>query len=159
MSVSKCAINGLYNMICRDPDTAEGGLDPSETEKHGDGFYRVDRVNLDDIPDMGLDRKVQIVYNGTVSYGTVTNGLGAKRQRTYAVILRIGYACGDNPFDSFQIIDDDEMLVAKRIHQSAYWPDCQSGCVQGYVPVSSSIYEIGDGKYILEILIEITVYG
>jgi len=127
---------------------------------HNDGgFYREDRIALEDLAGAGIDRKVQIVYKGTESWGALTNGNGAKKQQTFIVSVDVGYFVNDHQFISESIIADDEGLIGRRIIQQQYWPTCVAGCVQGYTPVSSQTVDIGGNRLINQITVRVMIYG
>lgn len=154
MMSSRCAMEGIYDMICRDPDTATGGVDPSETNYHGEGFYREDRVRLDNLEGSSIDRKVSIRYDGTIEHDKISNG--NKRGRRFGVTIRVGYYAGDHHNLTHMIANDDELLIIKRLRLQQYWPsDC---CVQGYIPQESTFQDIDGDRYILEIAVEVYVY-
>lgn len=159
MSVGTCAINGLYTIICRDPDTALGGTTPSETVYHAAGFYRHFGDRLDYLPGDGIDRKVQIKYEGTRSWHSLASSAVSDRMRTFVITIRVGYFAGSHVDETMAIIADDEQEIAKAIALSASWPVCTNGCVNGYVPKSSNVLRLDDTRYVLEIAVDTQVTG
>lgn len=159
MGVLICAFNGLYSMIARDPDTAAGGVDPSETIYHADGFQRYRGEELETLPGDGLDRRMQITYNGTTKWHTYADSVQNTRMRSFTVTIRVGYFAGDHVDETMAIMADDEQVIAKAIAKSANWPDCTNGCVNGYVPKSSNVLKLDPRRYILEIPVEVQVTG
>lgn len=151
MRVSTCAIRGLYNIICRDPDTAEGGLDP--------GFFIEDKIDLDFLETSGIDRKVQIEYLGTDSWGETKMGRGGKVKRTFNVNIRIGYWFGDDRVNTQMAIADDEQRIGRSLLQWDNWPECENGCVMGYMPDSSRFERLDENRGVNNITVEITVHG
>lgn len=154
-----CAIGGLYNMICRDPDLATGGLDPCENELHADGFYAEKHRDIEELDVTGIDRRVQVIYNGQDELLDFVNGIGTLRQKTFTVIVKIGYATGNHLYDSYPIIGDDEHLITKKIGQVKYWPECVRGCVQGYITQTSATNRLDADRTVLEMTVAVTIYG
>lgn len=160
MGVASDAVEGIYTILCRDPDTAAGGMDPSETTLHSEGFYREDRITLRDIEGSGIDRRVQILCEGTEGWGALNNGLGGKRQRQFGCTVSIGYFHGDNLWKSRMIAMDDEQKFGHLIGQRSNWPsDSAYGCVQGYMLRDSRFEQLDRDRYILHIYITVEVYG
>jgi len=161
VSVGTCAIEGLYTILCRDKDTAAGGLTPSETVLHASGFYRHFGDRIDILPGDGIDRKVQIVYEGTSKWTNISSGSsGTTRMRTFQVVVRVGYFSGDHVDETMMIIADDEQEMVKEIAFSTNWPTgCSSGCVNGYVPKTSTVKRLDDTRYVLEITLDVQVTG
>jgi hypothetical protein len=157
MGIVTCAINGLYNIICRDPETAAGGLTPEDVNRHADGFYRIGRVTLDQLDGEDIDRKVEIIYNGTDDWVGLMATYDQQRQRRFGVTIRIGYFVGDHEMESQPIAGDDEHQICKAIMIQNNWPSSCSGggCIEAYIPVSSSFSQINEEQWLLEI--EVTV--
>lgn len=160
MGVVTCAIDGLYDIICRDPDTAAGGLTPGDTDLHASGFFRHDREPLERLESEAIDRKVQIVYDGTDEWHPLSpGGAGGPMMRTFRVVIRVGYAVGDHEFRSYPIIGDDEQQIVEAIMNQSNWPVCASGCLNGYVPAESAIAYPDEIRRILEIAVLVQVTG
>lgn len=160
MSASRCGILGLYAIICRDPDTATGGLDPADTVLHAPGFYRHDRQRLEDLTGSGIDRKVQIVYLGTSRWHTYVEPTTGFQMRTEAVKIRVGYFAGDHVNETMASIAEDNQQIAHAISKTSNHPVCDPGeCVNGYVPRSSEVIKIDEQRYVLEIEIAMQVTG
>lgn len=156
-----CAIDAIYSTICRDAETAGGGLDPSETVLHAPGFYRHDRSELETLTGSAIDRKVQVIADGTTSWVPLYNPVIGVRIRCFNVFVRIGYFVGDHMTESFAVIGDDDLLIRNALIDQNNWPDCTVGCVNGIVPVSARRVEVdGDpARHIWEITVEVTVTG
>lgn len=159
MSVGTCAINGLYSIICRDPDTAAGGTSPSEAVLHAPGFLRHVGEPIDELAGQGMDRKVQIMYDGTKEWLKYGNSQHATRMRNFGVTVRIGYFAGSHVDQTMAIMADDEQAIAKAIAVSQNWPACTGGCVNGYIPGSSDVINLDDKRYILELSVAVQVTG
>lgn len=159
MGVVTCAINALYDMICRDVDTAADGLDPEDTTWHASGFFRHDREPLERLESEAIDRKVQIVYDGTNEWHSLSPSGGSALMRTFRVIVRVGYFVGDHEFLSYPIIGDDEQQILQAIMDQSNWPSCSSGCVNGYIPGDSAIAYPDEIRRILEIAVGVQVTG
>lgn len=159
MGPVSCAINGIYNMICRDPDFATGGLDPCEKELHASGFYAEKHRDIEDLDLTGIDRRFQIEYNGQDELLDFVNGTGGKRQKTFTVTLKVGYATGNHLYDSYPIIGQDEHLITKRLGQKQYWPTCVDGCVQGYITTASATERLDADRVLLTMTVAVTIYG
>lgn len=161
MSVGTCAINGLYDILCRNVDTADGGTTPSETLLHAPAFYRHFGDRIDTLLGDGLDRKVQVVYDGTVKWIGISSGSsGSTRMRNFNVKIRVGYFAGSHVDETMMVMADDEQEIIKAIAFSPNWPTgCTSGCVNGYVPKGSSVRTLDATRYILEITVEVQATG
>lgn len=153
-----CLIEHLYDVICRDPDTAAGGLDPTMSDYHAEGFYRLDKDSLDKIKGSAIDRKVQILYTGSNQFGSLTNGIGNKRHKFINVLIRVGYYVGDRDAAASQIIGADEFLITKNITKPSNYPACVEGCVMGIDPLSSIISELDAERRVLEINLQCQIY-
>lgn len=159
MSVANCAIQGIYNILCRNVDTAAGGIAPSEVVLHASAFYRHFGDRLDTLPGDGLDRKVQIVYDGTSKWHSLTSSSTLTRMRTFQVTIRVGYFSGSHVDETMIIMADDEQEIIKALALSANWPECSSGCLNGYVPKTSAVKRIDDTRYVLELALDVQVTG
>lgn len=159
MGVGTCAFNGLYDIICRNPDTAAGGLDPDSTVYHASGFYRHVGDELDDLPGDGLDRKVQIKYEGTGEWHSYANSASSHWMRTFNVVIRIGYFAGSHVDETHATLGDDEQLIGQAIARTANLPVCTNGCVSAYMPQSSNVVKLDDDRLILEISVAVQVIG
>lgn len=156
-----CAISAIYECICRDEETAAGGLDPSEATLHAPGFYRHKRSELEQLTGSAIDRKVQVIASGTDSWVPLYNPVFGVKTRCYYVTVRVGYFVGDHMTESFAVIGDDDLLIRNAIVDQNNWPDCSVGCVNGMVPIDARRIEVdGDpARHIWEILVEVTVTG
>jgi hypothetical protein len=157
MSAIRCAINALYTLICRDPDTAAGGLDPTDTTLHGPGFYRHDRERLEQLPGPGLDRKVQIKWLGTDQWHTYVAPNTGFKMHTDPVMIRIGYYVNDHVNDSLLAMSEDNQQIAKTISRMVNYPTCAVGCVSGFIPASSEVIKLDELRYVLEITVDVQV--
>jgi hypothetical protein len=157
MGIGTCAISGLYNIICRNDETAAGGLDPADVTRHADGFYRVGRKLLEHLDGEDIDRKVEILYGGTSEWIGLMSTYDAQRERRFSVTIRIGYFTGDHEMETMMIAADDEHQICKAIMVQANWPTCTSGCVEAYMPQSSSFQALNEEQWVLEIEVLIQV--
>ena len=157
--IATCAIEGLYALICRDPDTAAGGVDPLNTCLHDDGFYRLFSDRLEELEGQGIDRKVEINYGGTNSWYPMVNGVGGKLRRTFTAEVNIGYFMGDHWTESMSVIGDDEQSIAQVVRVQSNYPSCSGGCVLGYVPTGSSVSRIAEDAAVLTISFDVEIYG
>jgi hypothetical protein len=157
MGIGTCAIEGIYNIICRNPDTAAGGLDPENITRHADGFYRIGRKTLEELEGEDIDRKVEVIYSGTSEWVGLMSTYDAQRTRRFGVLVRVGYFTGDHEMESMPIAADDDHQICKALMVQANWPTSCSGggCVEAYIPVSSSFQQLNDEQWLLEI--EVTV--
>lgn len=156
---SSCAIDGLYATICRDPETAAGGIDPPNPVLHAPGFYRQDREDLEFLTGQSIDRKVQIVPDGTQSWIPLANPVLGFTMRSFVVVIRIGYFVGDHGPESFQVMADDDAKIMYAISRSSNWPSCPNICVNGIVPLSSNRIRVDSTRHIWEITVQVTVTG
>ena len=157
MSTANCAVLGIYNIICRDADTAAGGTPPSETVLHAAAFYRHLGDRIDTLLGDGIDRKVQITYEGTSKWHSLTSSSTSSRMRTFQVVIRIGYFAGSHVDETMIIMAADEQEIIKALALSANWPECAEGCLNGYVPKTSSVKRLDDTRYVLEIALDVQV--
>lgn len=157
MGIGTCAINGLYTIICRDPDTAAGGLTPENVTRHADGFYRIARTTLDSIEGEAYDRRVEIVYGGTNEWIGMPATYAQQRERRFGVTIRVGYFVGDHEMETQPIAADDDHAICKAIFLQANWPLCSGGCVEAYLPVSSNFFQVSETKWMLEIDVSVQV--
>lgn len=159
MGIATCAINGIYNIICRNAETAAGGLDPDNTVLHADGFYRVERMELDDYEGQDFDRRVQVDYVGTSEWLGLMATYDQQRERRFGVIIRIGYFTGDHEADSHMVAGDDDHQINKALMLQANWPtSCTGGgCVNAYIPVSSGFSRVDEKRWVLEIALTVQV--
>lgn len=155
--MSTCAINGLYATICRDPDTASGGLTPSEEVYHASGFLRYEgTAPFDDLPGDGLDRRVEVVYAGTDDWTGYTSSSSSIRMRTFELVIRVGYFAGSHQDVTHGIMADDDRLIGLAVKGAAL-PDCTGHCVNGYYPVGSSVTMLDATRWVLEHVVRVTV--
>lgn len=158
MSVSHCAMGGLYRMICGDPEAvpAIDGLVPDDTDLHAERFTRFQGEGvLEDRVGKSIDRVVFISYEGTSRWAGVWSR--GQLERTFRVVVRIGYFFGDHEDLTYQAMADDEHAIAKYIRKDSNWPQCSSGCINGFVPKSSSVTRVKPDRAINEIVVEVTV--
>jgi len=152
-------LNGLYTLICRNPETAGGGLAPSEAIYHSEaGFIYDERVKIDSLESSAIDRRVEVIYNGTIAWGNVVNGL-TRKQRRVGVVVRIGYYVGDHELESYKIMGDDEQIICNAVLNPSTWPEGIKGCVQGYIPQTSQVQVLDANRMVLEITLEMIIYG
>lgn len=159
MAASTCALAGLYNIICRDPETATGGLDPVDVDLHAPGFYRSEREELEFLTGQSIDRRVRIEYDGTSGWPTLFNPVVGATMRTFLVTIRVGYFVGDHGPESFIVMAEDGSQIVNAISRSGNWPQCVSGCVNGYVPLDSNLVRIDSTRYTWDIVVSVTVTG
>jgi hypothetical protein len=157
MGIGTCAIDGLYNTICRNEETAAGGLNPEDTTRHADGFYRIERTELDDLEAEGCDRRVEIVYQGTNEWIGMPATYQQQRERRFGVVIRVGYFAGDHELETQRIASDDDHAICSALFLQSNWPLCTGGCVEAYLPVSSSFVRHSKTKWVLEIQVTIQV--
>ena len=159
MGASACAIDGLYAIICRDPETAEGGLDPVDVDLHAPGFYRHDREELDFLTGNSIDRKVRVVFDGTDGWPTLINPVLGFTMRSFIATIQIGYFVGDHRPESMAVMAEDDAQILNALSHASNWPACASGCINGYVVLSSRRIRIDATRDKWEIDVEITVSG
>lgn len=159
MAASACAIQGIYDIICRDPETASGGIEPGNVELHAPGFYRHDREELEFLTGNSIDRKVQIMADGTRSWIPLANPVLGFRMRTFIATIRIGYFVGDHGPESMTIMADDDAKILNAISRQSNWPTCSSGCINGIVPMGSNRVRVDATRHIWEIPVLVTVTG
>lgn len=159
MAATACAINGLYAIICRDPETASGGIDPVEVELHAPGFYRSEREDLDFLTGQAIDRRVRILFDGTAAWPTLVNPILGFTMRTFIATIQIGYFVGDHRPESMEVIAEDDGLILNALSRQSNWPTCTSGCVNGYVVLASRRIRVDATRDIWEIEVAVTVSG
>lgn len=158
ITIGTCAIRGLYSILCRDADTASGGVEPSEVVLHAPGFYKLEGLAaLEDLPGDGIDRRIEIRYAGTDGWHTYASSASTTRMRSLDLIVSVGYFAGTHDGETQAIIADDDELLGLAIKTSSSWPKCTTGCVNGYWPLRSTLTYIEANRYILEILVRATV--
>lgn len=160
MSAVRCAMNGLYTIICRDPDTAAGGLTPNDGVLHLPGFYRHDRQRLESLTGSGIDRKVQIVYKGTSRWTTYVDPTTGFQMHDEIAVIRVGYFTGDHVNETMIVMGEDGQQIARAISKTINQPACDPGeCVNGYIPQSSEVTKIDEQRYVLELEVLMKVTG
>jgi hypothetical protein len=104
-----------------------------------------------------IDRKVEILYGGTSEWIGLMSTYDAQRERRFNVTIRIGYFTGDHEMETMMVAADDEHQICKAIMVQANWPTCTSGCVEAYMPQSSSFQALNEEQWVLEIEVLIQV--
>ncbi|MEK9735835.1 MAG: hypothetical protein VW239_00765 [Candidatus Nanopelagicales bacterium] len=140
------AIETLYDIVARDPDTAADRLFPGSTALHAPGFSRHDRSPIDELESEALDRRVQVVYEGTSRWEWPSYG----QRRAMLLTLRVGYFVGDHEMRSYPVMVDDEQQIVQAIMDPSNW----TGCVHGFYPVASNVVVLDEARQILEIRFE-----
>lgn len=157
MSVGACAIEGLYAALCRDPDTAAGGVTPSEDTYHASRFFRhVGTAPFNDLPGDGLDRCVEVVYPGADAWTGYTSSSASPRMRLVPLVVRVGYFAGSHQDQTHAIMADDDRLLGLAI-KAADLPRCTGSCVNGYYPTNSTVVMLDPTRWVLEITVRVTV--
>ena len=152
-----CAIAGLYDIICRDEETAEGGITPSEDTLHASGFTKHEGTTpFNDLPGDGIDRRVEILYPGTDAWTTYASSYASVRMRQFEAVVRVGYFAGSHFDETHAIIADDDRAIGLGIRDGTL-PTCSSGCVNGYYPIGSSVVELDPTRLVLEIRVRTVV--
>lgn len=152
--VATCAMRRLSDIICRDIDTAAGGLTPSESVVHAPGFTRLATgQKLQELPGDGIDRVVAVAYDGTAKWHSMAN------MRTFTIRVRIGYFAGSHDDDTQRIILDDEQVITQALSLSSNWTDscAANGTIYGYIVRPSVLTLLEADRYILELPVDIQV--
>lgn len=159
MSGLTCAVNGVYSVICRDPETAAGGLDPFDPLLHAPGFYRHEREDLEFLTGTAIDRKVQVVPVGLQGWIPLANPVLGFDMRAFHVVVRVGYFVGDHATESFEVMVDDDSQIIDALIRASNWPTCSSSCINGVIPLESNRVRVDHTRFIWEITVEIRVTG
>lgn len=158
MSV-KCIIERLYQTLCRDPDTGEGGLTPTESEFHADAFRRIDNIRIGETNKSARDRLVEIDYEGTEGYLAFANGQGRKRRSKHNLLIRIGYFAGDNHNETQMIIGSDDKLIGTYLQKlDNIAGSCDTTCLEAVFVTSSQKVKLDEQSYELQIKATIQIY-
>lgn len=155
MSAITCAIQGIYNIICRHPETAEGGISPQNKDLHASSFARCERDTLTRLTGNAFDRSVQILFEGTDSITALASTVTGYRQRTVMLTIQVGYFVGDHEAASTTVIAQDDGDIIRELSKSINWPDCQTGCINGIIPINSIRTVIDDSRQMLEFRVQV----
>lgn len=139
------AIAGMYALLCRDPDTADGGLTPVADPYHAPAFTRLDSGRLEDLAPLGMDRRIHIEYSGTEAWHTLGN------MQTFGVTVRVGYFAGEHTEETRAIMFDDEHLIGAALSYSGNW----SGAALRVGP--GDVTQVGDDCFINEIPVSVQI--
>lgn len=146
----KCAVDAIYAAICRDVETASGGLDPLDTTYHAEGFYRYDRDELEFLTGQSIDRRVQVTVDASRGIaGLITRG---EQIREITLTLHIGYFLGDHASASNFVIAQDTRQIQQRLSKQSTWGACGRLSVK---PVKSRPYKVDNSRIIWETEIEV----
>lgn len=148
-----CVIEGLYAGICRDPDTGEGGLTPTDSDFHVPYFQRSQREDLRKKTGGGIDRCTKIKYLGTKDHKAFITG-GKTRQVDH-VMIEIGFFAGDHHDDTHVVMWDDDKIVQRWLIHPDNYPSCAGTCVERITIVNSDVVKLGEEQYILQITVAI----
>lgn len=148
-----CSIQGIYDVICRDPETASGGLDPLNVELHAPGFYRTDREDLEFLVGPSIDRKVQVMVDGTNKWLPIN--VGTKRLHVLGVTIRIGYFTGDHALATFEAMADDDALILRTLSKQSNWPACRG--LSNVKVLGSKPVKLEGNRQVLEIYLNLQV--
>jgi hypothetical protein len=147
-----CVINGLYTGICRDADTGEGGITPTDNDFHLPYFQRSKREELREKTGGAIDRCVQIEYKGTRGVKPIG---GNKNRHTDHVMVSVGFFAGDHHDQTHVIMHADDKLLQNFLVHPDNYPTCAGTCVEKIEIVNSDVVKLGREQYILEVLIAI----
>jgi len=154
-----CVIRRLYATICRDPDTGEGGLVPTASDFHAEGFSRVDNIRLHNAVKGSVDRMVEIDYLGTDKYQAFANGAGTRRRATHRLLMRIGYFAGDNHNETQMVIAADDSLIGLYIQKlDNIHGACEGLCLEKVEVDSSEVIKLDSQRYELQMSLKVQVY-
>lgn len=148
-----CTLRGLTDIICRDPETAQGGLTPGNTDLHAPGFYRTDREELEFLSGQSIDRRVQVIPTGMDNWTSMN--IAGGRLHTVQGKIRIGYFLGDHAIDSFGVIADDDSQIMQVLSKQSNWPACRG--LVNLRPLGSNVVRVDTTRQINEILVELQV--
>jgi len=154
-----CVVKRLYASICRDPDTGDGGLEPTPSEFHADGFSRLDNIRMGEAVKSAADRLVEIDYQGTLKYQGFANGSGTRRRATHKLLLRVGYFAGNNHAETHMIIaaDDSKLGVFLQKLDNIHG-DCDGLCLEKVEVDNSEVIKLDSQRYELQITLRVQVY-
>lgn len=140
------AINGMYTLLCQDPDTAAGGLTPYANPYHAPAFMRLESGRLEDLAPLGMDRRIHIEYAGTEAWHTLGN------MQTFGVTVRVGYFAGaSDPEETRAVMFDDEHLIGAALSYSGNWYGAALTVGPG------DVTQIGDDCFINEIPVSVQI--
>ena len=146
-------MRGVYTLICRDPETASGGIDPVNVELHAPGFYRTDREELEFLTGQSIDRRVQVMADGTPRFTALR--IGQNRLRTFGLTIRVGYFLGDHFIESMDAMADDDSLILRTLSKQENWPDCRG--ITNVQVTGSRRVRLDSTRQILEVYVELQV--
>lgn len=152
-----CIRNALIAAICRDPETAEGGLDPYPSDYHAPGFYLQDRETLEFLTGQSIDRRVEIAFKGTEEWLPLANPVSGFDMLPLTIVIRVGYFVGDHGPESFIVMAEDDRLIQNAILSQSNWPECDGLCISGLIPVSGERIRIDSTRHVWEITVEAVV--
>lgn len=148
----KCVLERLYATICRDPTTGDGGLTPTESDFHSEGFRRLDDVRIAQVSKGSSDRLVEIDYGGTEKYQQFANGTGTKRRSRHKLLLRIGYFAGDNHNETMMVIASDDKLIGTYLQRlDNIHGSCEDMCLEKLEVGSSEVVKLDNQRYELQL--------
>lgn len=154
-----CVLGRLYDTICRHPDTGEGGLVPTPSDFHADSFRRIDSVRAHKTAKGGLDRLVEIDYQGTKKYLQFANGQGTKRRSWHGVLIRIGYFAGDNHNITQMVIAGDDKLLGTALQKlDNIVGSCANECLEKVEVEGSEVIKLDDQRYELQISLKLQIH-
>lgn len=146
----KCAVDAIYAAICRDVETASGGLDPLDTTYHAEGFYRYDRDELEFLTGQSIDRRVQVTVDASRGIaGLITRG---EQIREITLTLHVGYFLGDHASASNFVIAQDTRQIQQLLSRQSTWGACGRLSIK---PVKSRPYKVDNSRIIWETEIEV----
>jgi len=149
----ECVINGLYDLICRNPDSGEGGLTPTSNDFHLPYFQRTMREELRRKTGGSIDRCVQIEYKGTRGVKPFISG--GKTRHVDHVMVCVGFFAGDHHDQTHIVMHSDDKILQNFLVQPDNYPSCQGACVEKIDIVNSDVVKLGREQYILELLLAI----
>lgn len=155
-----CTIQRLYDTICRNPETGEGGLAPTPTEFHAEAFRRIDSVRAAKTTKAGSDRLVEIDYNGTEKYLQFANGKGSRRRSWHKIMIRIGYFSGDNHNVTQMVIGGDDKKIGdylQKLDNIAGGPCCGE-CLEKVEVANTEVIKIDDQRYELQMSLKVQIH-
>lgn len=155
----KCVLNRLYETLCRDPELGTGGLEPTPSEFHADGFTRRDMVQLKKVTKSGADRLLQIEYKGTVKYQGYANGRGNRRRSTHRVMVRIGYFAGQSHNETHIVMGADDKKIGTYVQKlDNIVGTCSDLCIEKISYENSETITVDDQRYELQIMLLVQVF-
>lgn len=152
MGVAAAAFDGIYTVICRDPDTGNGGLIATEYGHHKPFFVRAPQGEaIEDID--RADRMVQVVATGFTGQASLSAPEATHWE--FGVEVVIGYFAGGYEDNCQRAMLDDFMLIAKALMTESNRP---TG-TYAYIVEDSNVEPLDDDRYLHSISVTVQVHG